>query len=587
MKNRNEIDEKYKWDFSLLFKSESDIKKAKEFVKKSIEDLKKFEGKLGTKENVLRYFRESDKLEKVLSKLDLYAMMFVDIDATNARALKLASEVNSIGTHASVSLAFASPELAKLSDELLDDMILDKEFSDYDRVLEKIKKDKPHTLDTEKEKIIARVDEFTDFSEIYSKLSDAEVKFEPIIDNGKEIPFSEANYGKYSKHENRELRKQANINLMKGYSNFNLTFSDDYINYLKKENFLAEIYNFKSALDRAFFYEEVDKSVYETLIRNITKYTPCYQTYLKKKGEILGIKDFCVYDVNAPIGDGSKFSVSYGEAVNMVKEMAKGFGGEYYDVVERNFNERWVDVYPNKAKKSGAYSAAVSASNPFMLLNFEPTFRAVSTIAHELGHSLHSYFSNKYQPQAKSNYVIFVAEVASTVNEILLAKHILKKETNEKVRKYIIESLISNFSNGVFRQAMFSEFEEFAHGTINKGEALTYEELNSAYENLQRKYFGEFVQLNEYSKYEWSRIPHFYRAFYVYKYATGFIAAANIAKKIEEEGETYVKNNYLKFLSAGSSADPVSLLKLAGVDMNSDETYDNAFKFYNDLVDSL
>lgn len=588
MKNRNEIDEKFKWNFSLLFKNDEEIKDAIKESKEKINNLKLFEGKLNTKENVLKFFTLSDSLEQIISKLDLYAMMIVDVDTTNAKALLLAEEVSNLLTYYSVSLAFVGPELSKIDDNLLDEMINDSDFTDYDRTLEEIKRDKPHTLTTEKEKLLAGIGEFTDFNDTYSKLVDAEINFEPIVDeNGEKFDLSEATYRKYSMHENRNYREQASVNLMKGYSNFNLTISSNYIAYLKKQKFLANTYNFKSALDKALFYEEVDQSVYKALIKNISKYIPNYQNYLKKKSEILGLSDFSIYDVNAPLGDGSKFSLDYNGAVKLVLDVVKVFGEEYLNITKRNFDERWVDVYPNKAKRSGAYSASVFGTNPFMLLNYESSYRSVSTIAHELGHSLHSYFSESYQPQAKANYVIFVAEVASTVNEILLAKHILKLEKSEEVRKYIIESLISEFSNTVFRQTMFSEFEEFAHGTINNGAAITYEELNGEYENLLKKYFGGGVKLHEYSKFEWSRIPHFYRAFYVYKYATGFIAAVNIVSKIESMGEDYIKNHYIKFLSSGCKADPVSLLKIAGIDMTSDKTYKTAFEFYDSLVKSL
>ena len=267
--------------------------------------------------------------------------------------------------------------------------------------------------------------------------------------------------------------------------------------------------------------------------------------------------------------------------------MVKVMGKEYHEVATKNFNSRWVDVFPKKGKRSGAYSASAQTGNPFMLLNYNKTYNDISTIAHELGHSMHSYFSEKSQPYFKQDYVIFVAEVASTVNEVLLANRLMRETKDISIRKFIAENLLAEFSASVFRQTMFSEFEYFAHDQINKGNPISFEELNEYYSKLQKEYFGGSVSFHEYAKFEWSRIPHFYRAFYVYKYATGFISAVTIAKNIEEFGTEYVENHYLKFLSSGSSADPVTLLKLANVDISSDEPYKKAFEYYEELIKLL
>lgn len=588
MKNRSEIDDKYKWDFGLLFESEQDVNNAMQIVKNGISKLKTFEGTLNTKENVNNYFKESEKVERLLMKLDLYASMKISVDATDATSLRLMEEVNQIITYYSVSLSFVGPELSKISDELLDEMIKDKTFADYDRMLESIKKEKPHTLDTEKEKMLAGMEEFTDYSSLFEKLTDAELSFDSIVDkNNNKIDLTQSNYGVFIKSPDREIRKQAYLNFWKGFGGVNLTLCHNYIGYVKKCDYLAKMYNFKSALDRKLFYDELDKKVYDKLFVNLHKNYNLYQKYLDKKAKILNISDFMAYDILAPIGKGNKYELDYDESVKLVMEMTRILGEEYNDVVKQVFSKRWVDVYPAKAKRNGAYSASVNSGNPFMLLNHENIYRSISTIAHELGHSVHSYLSEKYQPYSKADYGYFVAEVASTTNEILLAKHILKNETDIETRRYILDCIIHEFNNNVFMAGADAELEEFAHSMVNNGEPITNEDLNNKYEELLKTIYGKRVQTTDYTKYAWLRHCQFYSAFYLFKYATGFIAAVNIADNIEKRGEEYVKNYYLKFLSSGSSSDPVSLLKLADVDITSDEVYEKAFKFFDNLVDLL
>jgi len=584
---RKDIEEKYKWDFSILFKTEKDVLNAISQCEKGIEKLKSFENKLNTKAVVLDYFKQSEEVDKIVSKVCLYAYRLMDVDMANSSSQNLVGKVGNLLTSYSVDLSFVEPELSKLENKLIDEMIADPEFKDYDRILEKLKEDKKHTLDKAQEKLMAGISDFTDYSELFDKLCDVEMKFEPIkLKNGETKELTNASYGLFIKDEDHSIRRQAHVNLHNGYKDFNLTLSQNYINYLKKSDFTARTYNFKSKFESAMYHEEVNKSVYDSLINSVHNALPLYQNFIKLKAKILNLNTMGIEDVNADIKGSEKYCLDYEDAVKIVKKVVEPFGAEYNKIVDRNFSERWVDVFPSSGKVSGAYSSSCCAI-PFMLLNYNKTFRDISTIAHELGHSIHSYFSETYQPYSKQGYKIFVAEVASTVNELLLNKYLLKTETDPMVKKSIINSMLVDFGSTVFRQTMFSEFEYWAHDKINKKEVITAEDLNNKYAQLQNLYFGNSLVLHDSAKYEWSRIPHFYRAFYVYKYATGYISAVKICEQIEKLGEEYVVNHYLKFLKGGCSQDPVSLLKLANVDITSEQTYTDAFKFYDELLQEL
>lgn len=586
MQDRKIIDEKYKWDLTLLFKTDEEFKKQKDYAKNKIDELAGFEGKLSTEENILKFFKLKEVVDKLVLKLDVYAFLKISENTADASAIRLAGESNSLVTYYSVKLAFVSPELALLSDALLVEMLNKTEFMPYSRILEGIKKEKPHIISKDKEELLAGVDEFSDFENLFSTITDAELKFDPIkLNSGEELHLNQSNFGLYAKHADREIRKQAHLNFYSGYKKVNLSLSCNYINYLKFCNFKAKTYNFKSSLDMALFNDEIDRSVYALILKSVKDNNSLYQKYIDKKIKLSNITDFSVYDINMPVGDGSKFKLDYDDSVILVKNALSILGREYKSVVDRVFAERWVDVYPSEAKRNGAFS--VNCEIPYILLNHEPMYRSISTIAHELGHSVHSYLSEKYQPYFKSQTALFVAEIVSILNEILLAKYILKNETSVCAKRYVADGLLQEFNNNVFNVAMEAELEEFAHTSVNKGEELTFEDLNNKYEETCKCYYGNNVKLTEVSKYSWMRHSQFYTKFYLYKYAFGFLVASNIAKNIENFGTNYVENNYLKFLKGGSSLAPIELLKLAKVDITSEQTYKNAFMFYNELLEWL
>lgn len=577
----------YEWDFKHLYKNDKDFRNDIKYCEKVLEDICLLQGKLNNKEDILKYFVLSEEIMHKISRLDMYVMLRVDKNTRDVQSLKDYETVNQLLTTFSVKTAFVSPEFAQNSDEFLVGLYNDPDFKDYKRVIEGIIKDKPHTISKEKEELIAGMGEFSDFSEIFEKLAGTELKFDDVVVDGKSQKLNDATYSSFTKSKDPEVRRQAYENLLKGYSEFNLTLSHNLLNQIKKQDFISRTYNFSSTFERSLFHEEVEKDIFFNLIQSVNQNLNLYQNYLKAKAKCLGLKKLYASDINAPIGSIESLNLDYENAVEKVLEVVKVLGQDYQRVATNMFSSGVIDVFPSEGKRSGGYSASGQTGHQFILLNYNNSYFDFSTIAHELGHSMHSYYSEKNQPYFNQNYVIFVAEIASTVNEILLAKKLLRETTSQDERRFIADSLLSEFCASVFRQTMFSEFEFFVNDCVNKSIPISYEEMNGEYGKLQNHYFGDAISLSNYSKFEWSRIPHFYRSFYVFKYATGFISAVSIVKQIEECGESYVENFYKKFLSAGSSMDPVSILKLANIDITTSEPYKEAFKFFEELIDYI
>ena len=383
--------------------------------------------------------------------------------------------------------------------------------------------------------------------------------------------------------ENRALRKRTFKKYYGAYVSLINVISSTYYGNVKKNVLVANARGYDSVLDMALSNEDVDRVVYENLIQSVDKALPLLHKYMAEKKKLLGLKKMYMYDVYVPVVEGAELKLEYEDAYKLVVDGLSVLGKEYQDLLLKAKNERWLDVYESDGKRSGAYSVAVYDTNPYVLLNYQKTTHDVFTIAHEMGHSIHSYFSNRTQCYAKADYKIFVAEVASTVNEVLLLKHMLATEKDKKLKKYLLSYLLEMIRTTLFRQTQFSEFEDFAHSSVEKGVPLTKENLSEEYLRLNKKYYGKAVDSDGDIKYEWARIPHFYRAFYVYKYSTGIISALAIAERILSEGQPAV-NDYFKFLSSGGSDSPVELLKIAGVDLTTKAPFESAFKVFEDTL---
>lgn len=569
---RNQVQEKYKWKIEDLFSSDEEWEKEYGLAIAKI-GFSKYSGKLGDRKILLSFLKENDKFLKQAEKLAIYANMRHDEDARISKYTAYNGKIGMLFSEYAADTAFFEPEMASLVDSYLYSLVEDRDFTDYDYQIKTFIRRKKHVLSEAEEKLIALASETLDtFGETFGMIDNADLPLPEIEYGGEKVKLSHGLYGVLLHGNDRDKREEA---YNKYYSAFHCllnTITSTYYGNVKKDVFLSKAYKFDSCLDHALFSEDVERVVYENLLRAVNDNLSSMHRYISDRKKILGYDKLYFYDIYAPLVDDADVKMSYDEAYAYVIKGLSALGKEYQELLEKGYNERWIDVEETEGKRSGAYSTGVSGTHPFVLLNYQPTLNDVFTIAHEMGHSLHTYYSCKNQPFAKSNYRIFVAEVASTVNEVLLLKYMLSEAKDGNLKRYLLNYYLDSIRATLHRQTMFAEFEYEAHKTVENGEPLTKEILCALYADLGKKYYGEEIEHDYNISTEWCRIPHFYTAFYVYKYSTGIIAAINIAHKILTEGETAVEN-YFKFLSGGSSTDPVSLLKLAGVDLTSERPF--------------
>lgn len=587
MIKREEVADKYTWNLKLLFESDEEFFKLIKSVEKEMVKLKNYEGKLASGDKLFEFLGLEKDISLKLNKVYLYAFLKKSINGASGEALEQYGLASDLLYKFSNITAFETSELAGLDDSVLKEFAREKRFENHDRMLNFIIRNKPHTLSAEEEKLLSNIGKFADFDATFDALDNIEIKFKSVrLPDGEKTELTNATYTKLIKHTSQDVRKQAFVNLHKGYKKFNITLSQNYINQVKKDDYFAKAYRFKKTLTRKMFIEEVDYKVYKTLINTVKKNLPYFYEFQKVKKNLLGLNKFYNFDNYASVEPESHFKLKFEDALQLVKDATAVIGKDYTATLQKAFDERWIDVFPAENKDKGAFSIGYSQSNPFVLVNYFENFGEISTLAHELGHAMHSYYSNRMQPHEKSHYVIFVAEVASTVNELLLVRHLLKTTTDKKLKRFLIDNLTLKFYTTIFRQTMFAEFEERVHRIVETGKPISFNVLNKLYARLLRKYFGKDVSFTSVAKYEWSRIPHFYRSFYVYKYAIGLISAVYISGRLLNEGEEYA-SKYREFLSSGCKTDPVSLLKLADLDITKEETFNSAFDFYRELIENL
>ncbi len=548
-------------------------------------DFSEFKNKLSTKEGFVSCMKKQERIGRIIEKLSVYAMMKHDENTKDSTFDALNNRVTSLCVKFNSELSFITPELTSLDDKILKDYIADESLAEYDYFLKSVLKDKQYILSEKEEKILAQSGEvLSSFRDIFTKIDNADLNFGLVKDGLKKYPLTHGTYGVILHGENRRLRKKAFKKYYAEYIGLINTISATYYGNVKKGVFASKVRGYKSALDCALSGEDVNEQVYHTLINSVSEALPVLHKYMAEKKKSLKLKEMHMYDIYTPAVKNAELKLDYLEAYNLVVKGLSVLGDEYVELLKKARDNRWIDVYEGEGKRSGAYSVAVFDTHPYVLLNYQKTTHDVFTIAHEMGHSIHSYFSNKNQPYQKADYKIFVAEVASTVNEVLLVKYLLKTATDDKLKKYLLSYLMEMIRTTLFRQTQFSEFEEFAHSMVEKGEPLTKDNMCEYYLSLNKKYYGDAVISDDEIAYEWARIPHFYRAFYVYKYATGIISALDIADRILTEGDQ-AKKAYFKFLSSGGSDSPVELLKIAGVDLTTDKPYKSAFKTFSDALE--
>ena len=584
--SENKINNKYVWATEDIYPTIETWEKDFAFVKDNI-DFSRFKGKLSDKKEFLNCMKEKERVVRVLDKLSVYAYMNYDKDTKNSFYDSLNQRVSMLATTLSENISFIVPELTKLNSKTLEEYIQDKDLSDYDYFLKSLIKQKKHILSYKEEKLLALLGQTTSsFKDIFTKADNADLQLAPITYEGKEYPMSHGYYGLYMHQGERGLREKVFTEYYGAYLKMINTITATYFGNVKKNVFYSKVRKYKSALEMMLDDEDVSPKVYKNLIKSVNKSLPLLHKYMSVKKKTLGLKKMYMYDAYVPLVENAELSLSYDEAYDLVVKGLSVLGEDYVNLLKKAKEDRWIDVLETEGKRSGAYSICVYDTHPFVLLNYQPTTHDVFTIAHEMGHSLHSHFSNKNQPYEKADYRIFVAEVASTVNEVLLARHLLNTSNDINLKKYLLTYLLEMIRTTLYRQTQFSEFEEWAHKSVENGVPLNKDNLTEKYRKLNEKYYGKAVCSEGLIGYEWARIPHFYRAFYVYKYATGIISALAISNRILTEGEPAI-NDYFKFLSSGGSNSPVELLLLAGVDLNSEEPFNSAFKVFSDTLNEF
>lgn len=584
---RKKVNDRYKWKVSHIVENDEVWNEKFQAIVAEFQILPTYKGKLGDDATLLEFLKKQDELTIELIKLYLYAHMKSDADTRDDNYQQMQRRIQSALVMISSSLSFVETEICLRSEEQLLALSEKPEFSDYSYMLEKLAKDKKHVLSEEVEKVLADVGSFSGgFREAFSMFDNADVKFKKITIDGVETEMSHGVYG-YALQSGDQATRQAAFESMFGaYKDHINTIAALYGNHVKKDAFYAKTKKYDSCLSMALEQNDVDPAAYENLIKTVDENCKYMHKYMAFRKKALGVEKLNMWDLHTSIVKDVDIAVPYEKAYKMVKEALKPLGEEYQGLLTEAYENGWIDVCETKGKRSGAYSTSTYGCHPFVLLNYQQTSHDIFTIAHELGHAMHSHYSQENQPFSKSDYVIFVAEIASTVNEVLMLKYLISKTKDVEMKKYLLSYYLDMFRTTLFRQTMFAEFELEAHKLAEADAPITANALSEIYYNLNKKYYGKAVTHNDLIRYEWARIPHFYTSFYVYQYATGITAAISIANNILKNGEKAFKG-YKRFLSAGGSMPPIEILKLAGVDLTTEEPFKVAMKEFKDTLNEL
>lgn len=595
-KLRCEIEDKYKWDLTKIYKDEKEWQKDFDDVKEKI--LKVLEYKdsfLSNGKKLYEYLKYDEEVSRKLEKIYYYAHLNYDADTLDEKYKVMTNKVSDLFTKYNELSSFVVPEILKLDEEKLNTFCKEEEkLEDYRFSIENIYRFKNHTLDEEKEKMLSNLSKcLSNPEETYEALTDSDFEYDYITDEkGNKVKFNESNYSLFIKSKDRSVRKRAFEMLHNKYKKYIRTITSTYKGEVETNVVLAKIRNYDSAISASLYSDNVPVDIYNNLIKVVNDNMDVLYDYYDLKREILSLDRLHMYDTYVEIINKIDKKYSFDEAKEIVMEALSILGDKYIKNLKKAFDEKWIDIYHSKGKRSGAYSSGNFDVNPYVLLNFEGTLNDVSTLAHELGHSMHTYLSCKNNPYQYSSYEIFVAEVASTVNELLLANYMLKNSKNKEEKLAVINHILDLYKATLYRQTMFAEFEKETHKLREKGEVLTSDLLSNTYYNLVKKYFGPNVLCDDLIKYEWARIPHFYYNFYVYKYATGISAASYIVDGILNNKEGALEN-YMKFLKSGGSMYPLDELKIAGVNLNSEsvilsaiKTFEKYLKEFKDIYNS-
>lgn len=584
---RSEQKKEFTWDLEKVYPSIEEYNQDYEKVKKLTEELSSFQGHLlDNSEHLLEFFEKSEEAERLICKLGTYAVRKFDEDISNTTSQTLYGQFEQLEANYSESTSFFVPEMLKSElDTVLKIVEENKKLASYELLIRRIFREKSYTLSESEEKILSSLQvALGTGSKVAGTIRNSELQFGTILDeNNQEVRLTNENYLVYNKSSNRRVRKDAFMMMYNSYKKYKETLTETFQGYIAARSTINRLRGFKNSKEASLFHNRVPVQVYDNLIDTVHKRMDVMYQYIQLKKDVLKLDNFSLYDTYVNLETDVDKTYSFEEAKNIVLDVVQVFGEDYVSNIKKAFSERWIDVYPNKGKRGGAYSAGSYDTFPYVLLNFQGNYHDVSTLAHELGHSMHTYYSNKNNSYNYSNYKIFVAEVASTVNEMLLNYYMLEHSKDKNEKRAILSEMMELFKSTIYRQTMFSEFEDYAFSTYEKTGVLTNEMLCDKYFELNKEYFGNSVVVNDEIRYEWERVPHFYYNFYVYQYATGLSAACYIVNRIRNKEEHAIED-YLNFLKTGDSLDPVEELQVAGVNMLDASVIHKALDMFEELI---
>lgn len=589
LRRRDEIPESDKWRIDKIYETPAKWNEELNKLKEEAPKLKDFEGKLGNKEDLKAFLLLNEKLSRKLGKLYVYAHMRSHEDTSNPEMQSLVNKIDPYSAEFSSYTAYFVPEILSLKEGTIENFINeDKDLKQYKIYFEMILNEKPHILSKEIESVLASVSDCLGAPEsIYSMLTNSDMTFGEIVDeSGRKVELTEGNYISFIKSKDRKVREAAFKLLFGTYKKYENTLATSLTSSIKNFVFESKTRKYNSSLEASLKPNNIPVEVYYNALKTVDENMDALHRYVRIKKKLLNLEEIHMYDLYVPVIECKKEHLEYKDAISLVEEGLKPLGKEYLDIFNEGINEGWIDVYENKGKRSGAYSWGSYDTMPYVLLNYNYELNDASTLAHEMGHSIHSYYTRKTQPYIYGDYSLFCAEVASTTNEILLIHHLIEKETDKNKKLYLINQELEQIRTTVFRQLMFAEFELKTHEAIENGESLTSEVLCKMWKDINIKYFGEDMNVDEEISIEWARIPHFYSDFYVYQYATGYAAASSFANSILSKGEEAVEK-YKGFLKAGGSMYPIDTLKMAGVDMTTSKPLKDTLDRFNELLDML
>ena len=588
--NRNDIDIKYRWNLEEMYSNDKLWEKDIETAEKLTQEFLNRKGSVTkSSSSLLASLRAMEEIDILLEKAFVYARMRMDEDNRDSKRQKNLDMITSTLAKLGSDLSFFIPEILEASEAKIREFMSEEQGLDqYSHMLETLLRNQSHVLSEAEENILASLSQVNSAPHaIFNMLNNADMKFGEIVDEkGNSVELTHGNYITMMQSHNRDVRKNAFEKIYQTYEKLINTISSTYAYSVKNDVVRSQIRKYPSARNASLYPDNIPKSVYDNLVKVVNDNLTNLHRYMSLRKKVLGIENQHMWDVYVPLVELPENEYPFEDGVDIVLKALSPLGNDYCNALKNGIDSRWIDVYETPGKTSGAYSFGSYNSMPYSLMNYTDTLNDVFTLIHEMGHSMHSYYTRKTQPYTYGDHSIFTAEVASTVNESLLIKYLLENEKDIEVRKYLINFYLEQFRATLFRQTMFAEFEHMCHDYVENNGSLTPSWLNEEYEKLNQKYYGNSIEKDEYIKYEWARIPHFYRAYYVYQYATGFSAATSLSKRILEGGEKE-RDDYLKFLSLGSSKYPVDLLKIAGVDMTSTKPVSEAMQTFNTLLDEL